>query len=124
MNYAKALDAGMKPAKLYIKELEREKAKLESLDKKFEQYERKQRRDFLDNDPQGGVSGIPGFQTTDDKAMLAFYICFGVFTFLVITGIVSFFRDQLGNAKAQANIVLVAWAGSMGLAYYGIAVYG
>jgi hypothetical protein len=124
VNYAKALDAGMKPAKLYIKELEREKAKLESLDKKFEQYERKQRRDFLDNDPQGGVSGIPGFQTTDDKAMLAFYICFGVFTFLVITGIVSFFRDQLGNAKAQANIVLVAWAGSMGLAYYGIAVYG
>ena len=61
--------------KQYEKKLKNELENAEKGSLKLEHDERKYRRDFLDNQPTDGVPWhIFGFQTSDDKVMLTFWI--------------------------------------------------
>jgi|APCry1669190327_1035288.scaffolds.fasta_scaffold03496_3 hypothetical protein len=65
----------VKLLKQYENELRIEKSTVEKDATKLEHEERKYRRDFLDNNPTDGVPWhIFGFQTSDDKVMLTFWI--------------------------------------------------
>ena len=58
-------------------EREKELASLVGKRTDLEQLERRERRAFLDNDPQAGTGGAPGVRTKDDRVLLAFWITYG-----------------------------------------------
>ena len=69
------LAEAVKLLKQYENELQIEKSTAQKDALKIEHDERKYRRDFLDNNPTDGVPWhIFGFQTSDDKVMLTFWI--------------------------------------------------
>lgn len=112
-----------KPARSYIDKLSKESDSLEKAKKDFEQAERTQRRNFLDNGPQDGVSGILGVRTDDDKILLAFWIIYGIAMLVVTAVALAVYGGELTTAqKIQIGFVVIAV--SYGLAYYGITVYG
>ena len=76
--------------KQYEKKLKYELDNAENESLKLEHDERKYRRDFLDNHPTDGVPWhIFGFQTSDDKVMLTFWITallsFSLLAHIIIT---------------------------------------
>lgn len=111
------------PSRSYIKKLSEESTALQKAKIDYEQAERTQRRNFLDNDPQSGVFGILGIRTDDDKILLAFWITYG---FALIATLVVVFAMYGANfttsQKIQIGGVVVALA--YGLAYYAITTYG
>jgi hypothetical protein len=112
-----------KPTRSYINKLTTESESLDKAKKDFEQAERTQRRNFLDNGPQAGVSGLLGVRTDDDKILLAFWIVFGISMLTATITILNMYSSDLSLAQ-KIQIGGVALAFSYGLAYYGITVYG
>ena len=84
------LAEAVKELKQYEKKLKYELDNAENESLKLEHDERKYRRDFLDNHPTDGVPWhIFGFQTSDDKVMLTFWITallsFSLLAHIIIT---------------------------------------
>ena len=112
-----------KPARSYIDKLSKESDSLDKSKKDFEQAERTQRRNFLDNGPQDGVSGLLGVRTDDDKILLAFWIVYGIAMMVATAAVLNVYGGEL-SASQKIQISIVVLAASYGLAYYGITVYG
>jgi hypothetical protein len=115
--------ASTKPARSYIDKLTKESDSLDKSKKEFEQAERTQRRNFLDNGPQDGVSGILGVRTDDDKILLAFWIVYGIAILVATTALLHVYGNEFSSAQ-KIQIGVVVLAASYGLAYYGITMYG
>lgn len=102
--------------------LEHDTAQKESVE--LEHKERTYRRDFLDNQPEEGVPWhVVGFQTSDDKAMLTFWICMAVFLTLLAFMYIRTYRAGVGllyNVGVGLGIVLAP----MALSWYLIMYYG
>lgn len=112
-----------KPTRSYIDKLTKETDSLDKAKKDFEQSERTQRRNFLDNGPQDGVSGILGVRTDDDKIVLAFWIVYGIAMFVITAALLNVYGGDLSTSqKVQTGIVVLLV--SYGFAYYGITIYG
>jgi hypothetical protein len=111
------------PTRSYIDKLIKESESLDKSKKEYEQAERTQRRAFLDNGPQDGVSGILGVRTDDDKILLAFWIVYGIAMLALTFALLSVYGGELTMSQ-KIQIGFVALAASYGLAYYGISVYG
>lgn len=102
----------------YVAKLRKERNDLESETKELEQVERRYRRNFLDNDPQGGVPlHILGLQTSDDRIMILFWI-----SSLFILSIAAYYaRTQYGFTWSKiAGLYFVP----LTVAYYCITMYG
>lgn len=104
-------------------------AELQSLTAKrenLEQYERRERRAFLDNSPQSGTGGVPGVRTGDDRALLTFWVTYGVALLLASIFILDVYGAKIGatDAKSKAQIVAAVLLVAYGLAYYFISYYG
>jgi len=92
----------------------------------LEQYERRERRAFLDNSPQSGVSGVPGVRTGDDRALLTFWITYGVAIIMASLFVLNIYGDKLGAAdiKSKAQIISALLLVAYFIAYYLISYYG
>jgi hypothetical protein len=112
-----------KPARSYIDKLTNESNTLSKSQLDFEQAERTQRRNFLDNGPQDGVSGLLGVRTDDDKILLAFWIVYGIAIVAATVALLNVYGGELSAAQ-KIQIGLVVFFVCYGLAYYGITVYG
>jgi ABC-type multidrug transport system fused ATPase/permease subunit len=112
-----------KPSTSYIEKLTEESNTLQKAKIEYEQAERTQRRNFLDNDPQSGVSGILGIRTDDDKILLAFWIVYGIAMIaIVITVLAMYGANFTTTQKYQIGGVVIGLA--YGIAYYSITTYG
>ena len=114
------LAASNTPLKEYLDTLEQKAGTLEKKKLKLEHDERKQRRAFLDNDPQGGVPGPLGLETSDDKIMIAFWICYGAAIFAASLIGTRIFADRIGDTAAQLKLSAVITAFAYVIAYYAI----
>lgn len=112
-----------KPVRKYQEKLKRESEALEKTKIDFEQAERTHRRNFLDNGPQDGVSGVLGVRTTDDKILLAFWIAYGVAILTAVAAVLQTYGAGLAMTQ-KLQIGGVVLAACYGIAYYGITVYG
>jgi hypothetical protein len=112
-----------KPTRSYIGKLTKESDSLDKAKKDFEQAERTQRRNFLDNGPQDGVSGLLGVRTDDDKILLAFWIVYGIAIMVITFILLGVYGGELTTSQ-KIQIGGVSLIFSYGLAYYGITVYG
>lgn len=119
----KTLYESTKPVRTYQEKLQKESDGLNKAKTEFEQAERTQRRNFLDNAPQDGVSGILGVRTTDDKILLAFWITYGVAIMTVVAAVLQTYGAALSLTQ-KLQIGGVVLAACYGVAYYGITVYG
>jgi hypothetical protein len=83
------------------------------------------RRRFLDDDPQRKVANVLGLQTTDDKILLAYWICFLFGLTAVYTLVLVMYGDalnlQTGQQKVGVYFVLILL--SAGISYYFIYKY-
>jgi hypothetical protein len=64
------------PIDTFMQDLESQQSALTAEQYALQQKIRAGRRRFLDAEPQAGTTSILGLQTTDDKILLAFWICF------------------------------------------------
>jgi hypothetical protein len=103
-----------------------ELAALTSKRENLEQYERRERRAFLDNSPQSGTGGAPGVRTTDDRVLLAFWITYGAAILTASIFALNLYGARIGatdtRSKAQltALILLIAYAAAyLSITYYG-----
>jgi hypothetical protein len=107
-------------------EKEKELATLVSKRQNTEQLERRERRLFLDSEPQSGTGGAPGVRTADDRVLLTFWITYGVAVIAGTILILQLFGSQLNTTDIKskvgitAGVALVAYA----LAYYFISNFG
>jgi hypothetical protein len=92
----------------------------------LEQYERRERRAFLDNSPQSGTGGAPGVRTGDDRVLLAFWITYGAAILTASIFVLNTYGASIGatdtRSKAQlvALILLLAYAAAyLSITYYG-----
>lgn len=92
----------------------------------LEQYERRERRAFLDNSPQSGVGGVPGVRTSDDRALLTFWITYGAAIIMASLFVLNIYGDKLGAAdmKSKAQIISALLLVAYFIAYYLISYYG
>jgi len=100
------------------------KEELDNLNKENDQLERKERanrRRFVDNDPQSGVGGP--LRTTDDKVLLAFWICYGLALITTMILLTKMFEAQIGGTKEKIMLSLGVILAAYGLAYYVIVFY-
>lgn len=119
----RTLHESTKPVRTYHEKLKNESEKLDKAKTEFEQAERTQRRNFMDNDPQEGVSGILGVRTTDDKILLAFWITYGVAILTVVAAVLQTYgADQSLTQKIQIGCVVLA--ACYGAAYYAVITFG
>lgn len=106
------LAESVKLLKQYEKELRMENDKVVSGYTKLEHEERRYRRDFLDNEPTEGVPWHTyGFQTSDDKVMLFFWIVASIsFTLVAYIGVTMFMpsSSSISHYKTTAMIVVAA----------------
>ena len=113
-----------KPINQYLGALNNEIAGLDKKQTKFEQAERAQRRNFLDNNPQEGVGGAPGVRTRDDRILLSFWICYGLALTLTAYAILTMLELQYPTTTNQKVIIAGSVIGvGYGLAYYFITAY-
>ena len=66
------------PTNAYKAKLDQELATMDRTTSRLLQSERTYRRKVQDEDPQGGVVGLPGLRTYDDKVLAAFWITYGI----------------------------------------------
>ena len=92
----------------------------------LEQYERRERRAFLDNSPQSGTGGVPGVRTGDDRVLLTFWITYGAALILASLFILDVYGAKFGatDIKSKAKIVIAILLIAYFLAYYMISYYG
>jgi len=91
---------------------------------KIEHDERKYRRDFLDNEPTNGVPWhVFGFQTSDDKVMLTFWIVALVsFSLLAHVALITLQPNSTFKFRAisgTTGVVLALVTCYMLITYYG-----
>lgn len=119
----KSVYNSIKPTRSYIQKLTSESESLSRKKLEFEQAERTQRRAFLDNGPQDGVSGLLGVRTNDDKVLLAFWITYGIALISILYAIFLNYGVTLTiTQKVQigGGVLVVAY----GVAYYCITRFG
>jgi glutaredoxin-related protein len=113
---------------LYMRLYEKEKELISLTNKRenLEQYERRERRAFLDNVPQEGTGGIPGVRTTDDRVLLTFWITYGAALILGTLFILNIYGAQLGatDTKSNVQIIVAVLLIAYGVAYGFITYYG
>lgn len=119
----KTVDA-ISPLQDYADKLNVENSQLESKKTEEQQYERKHRREFLDNMPQSGVSGPAGVRTSDDKVILTFWITYGVAVAAVAAIVMNMYEAQIGGTANKFKLGAIILAVAYGIAYYFITVYG
>lgn len=85
------------------------------------QTERKFRRQFLDGDPQEWT-GFAGLRTSDDRVMIAFWICYS-FAIITVT-LVAMHLSGIQGVKEKIMTGLVSYGIFMGAAYASIVYYG
>jgi hypothetical protein len=109
---------------LYEKEIEL--ATIVGARQNNEQLERRERRAFLDNDPQGGVGGVPGIRTADDRSLFAFWITYGAAIIAVSLVLLNVYGAQMGivDVKSKGALLVIVASISYGIAYYCISYYG
>lgn len=92
----------------------------------LEQLERRERRLFLDSEPQSGAGGAPGVRTGDDRVLLAFWITYGAALIAGSILILQLYGAQLGvtETKSKAGFIALAALIGYGLAYYFISYHG
>ena len=112
-----------KPTRSYIDKLTNESNKLSKSHVDFEQAERTQRRNFLDNEPQDGVSGLLGVRTDDDKILLAFWIVYGIAIVSATVVLLNVYGVDFTTSQ-KIQICGVVFLVCYGLAYYGITQFG
>jgi hypothetical protein len=112
-----------KPTRSYINKLTNETNTLSKSQIDFEQTERTQRRNFLDNGPQDGVSGLLGVRTDDDKILLAFWIVYGIAIVSATFALLNVYGVDFSTSQ-KIQISLVVFVLCYGLAYYGITQFG
>ena len=112
-----------KPTRSYIDKLTNESNTLSKSQVEFEQAERTQRRNFLDNEPQDGVSGLLGVRTDDDKILFAFWIVYGIAIVSAMVALLNVYGVDF-TLSQKIQIGLVVFFVCYGLAYYGITIYG
>ncbi len=106
------------PTSSYIAELTEKKEKYVKEIDSLERDIRANRRRFLDNNPQEGVSSILGLRTSDDKILLGFWLTLFPFLFLVIYT-VHFVWGWEHNWRIYAAVIAFVWV----LTYYVIVNY-
>jgi hypothetical protein len=113
------------PFDTYMRDLNSQQSTLAAEQMEMEQRIRAGRRRFLDADPQSGVTSILGMETTDDKVLLVFWICFilglmlGALVFLRVYGD----SLQLLTVQQKVTVFLGVLLFSMGIAFYFIRNY-
>jgi len=118
------LAEAVKLLKQYENELQIEKSTAQKDALQIEHDERKYRRDFLDNNPTDGVPWhIFGFQTSDDKVMLTFWITALIsFSLLAHVALVTLQPNSTFKFRALSGTVgvLIALVASyLLITYYG-----
>jgi hypothetical protein len=112
-----------KPTRSYIDKLTNESNTLSKSHVDFEQAERTQRRNFLDNEPQDGVSGLLGVRTDDDKILLAFWIVYGIAIVSATVVLLNVYGVDFTTSQ-KIQLCIVVFLVCYGLAYYGITQFG
>jgi hypothetical protein len=110
-----------KPLLEYGEDLKTHITESKELLTKNTQTERKYRRQFLDGDPQEWT-GFPGLRTSDDRVMLAFWICYS-FAIITVTLVVMHLSGIQG-VKEKIMMGVVSYGICMGAAYASIVYYG
>ena len=125
-NSAEKLAQSAKEFYKTLYEKEKELASLTGKRENLEQLERRERRAFLDNDPQGGTGGAPGVRTTDDRVLLAFWITYGSALLSATIFVLQTYGTQMGVTSPKAQAVAVILVGIIGysIPYYFINVFG
>jgi|LauGreDrversion4_2_1035121.scaffolds.fasta_scaffold340184_2 hypothetical protein len=113
------------PIDAYVQELDSQFNTLKEENYTLQQGIRAGRRRFLDDDPQRKVANVLGLQTSDDKVLLAFWICFVVGLIAVYSVVLYMYGDalnlQTGQQKVGVFVVMILL--SVGTAYYFIYKY-
>jgi hypothetical protein len=123
LGVTRSLVAAQAPLQTYLKTLTDESEGLEAQLKKLEHDERKHRRSFLDGDPQSGVPGPLGLETTDDKIMLGFWLTYGIAVFMVSMVLCSMYADRIGDLRQQLITSTIVTVIAFIVAYFPIAKY-
>jgi hypothetical protein len=118
-----SLVAANAPLESYVKTLESQAHGLEKKQEKLEHEERKHRRTFLDSDPQSGVPGPTGLETTDDKIMIAFWITYSAALFMFVFLLARFYADRVGGTRAQITTAASVTIAGILIAYVPIAKF-
>jgi len=120
LDLVKTVGNAVGPLSAYSSDLKMKASQLQEDTKKYEQAERVQRRNFLDNSPQSGVNRW--LQTDDDKVLFSFWICYGI----GLIGLIAFLLTVFGvsDMKQKMSIGGLALFVGYGLAYYGIVMHG
>ena len=119
--YSKNRDLALKmgvaldPMMQYMDTLTEKSNMLEVKETDLKQLERKQRRNFLDNDPQSGVSGPAGIRTSDDKVMFGFWLTYGIAVFMATMVVTRMLGHELKKQLVFSGIALLT---SYILAYF------
>ena len=114
----------VKLLKQYENELRTETTTAHKDSAKLEHDERKYRRDFLDNNPTDGVPWhVFGFQTSDDKVMLTFWIS-ALIAFSLMAHVVLITLQPNSTFKFRAitgtvGVLVVLVASYLLITYYG-----
>lgn len=114
-----------------VRLLKQYKAKMDNEEKrayltitKMEHKEREYRRDFLDNDPTEGVPWhVFGFQTSDDKAMLTFWIS-SLIAFSLLAHVILKVVMPTATLWSRAKVGTIAVIGALLVCYLLITRYG
>ena len=104
---ANKMSIALDPMMQYMDALKEKSNMLEVKESDLKQMERKQRRNFLDNDPQSGVSGPAGIRTSDDKVMFAFWMMYGVAVFMVAMAVTRMMGHDLKKQLTSAAVALL-----------------
>lgn len=91
----------------------------------LEKQERTERRRFLDNDPQTGVSGLLSVRTKDDKILFAYYVSMGILVAAATMYLLQIYGPSINvtSFKQKLSIVLAALVVTYGISYYCIVYY-
>ena len=124
MTIVKQIADATEPLDEYMTALKKDLAHLNKENEQLERKERANRRRFLDNDPQGGVGGVPGVRTQDDRVLLAFWICYGAALIAGMILLTKVFEAKIGGTKEKIALSLGVIGAAYGLAYSIIVFYG
>jgi hypothetical protein len=106
------------PLKTYLASLKDDHDRLMKRLTEHEQVGRRERRRFLDSDPQSGVSGPAGVRTADDKVMLTFWICYGAA--ILTVAFVALRMYGITDVGTVAQTLALVAALAYGIAYFTI----
>jgi predicted RND superfamily exporter protein len=104
-------------------EKEKELAQLQSRRDNTEQLERRERRAFLDNEPQAGTGGVPGIRTEDDRTVFPFFLIFSFFAGTLIC-LILFVTVRHWVFGHKLIAVVFGTPVALAITYYIIAYYG